>query len=266
MMRYLILDQREKARSGLERQLARYPNIECLGSHAAPGNGDVWHGTRPDIVFLGSDLPGLETLLCRNGNAGHHTPVVVMLGDLPVHALTAIELQVTDFLLRPVDTIRLEECLRRVRLELQRQRDLAQVDSLSETLAEIRNGEASANIGQVYRDFWIRSLHETVRVPQSSIIWIEAARGYSYFNLEQRQLLHRISLLELESRLDPAHFLRVHRSAIVNVHYIVRTQANRHGTYQLSLANGEQVRIGRKYRNKLADYMAGRQGESLVAA
>jgi DNA-binding LytR/AlgR family response regulator len=266
-MKCLILDHREQARARLEAQLARIADIECVGSHAGCGETDAWHGQTPDLVFLGSDLPGLETLLRGStSGSGRPAPVVVMMGDLPIHALAAFDLQVTDFLLRPVDTVRLEECLRRVRLELQRQRDLARVASLSETLAEIRRGEAPADAGRVYRDFWIRSRSETVRVPQSSIVWIEAARGYAYFNLAQRQLLHRISLLELEARLDPAHFLRVHRSAIVNVHCIERTHTNRHGTYALDLAGGDQVRIGRKYRVRLAEYMAGRPASSLAAA
>lgn len=265
-MKCLILDQREQSRAGLERQLARIADIECVGSHAAPGEGDAWHGRVPDVVFAGSDLPGLEALLSRTAGPDRPSPVVVLMGDLPVHALAAFDLQVTDFLLRPVDSVRLEECLRRVRLALQHQRDLARVASLSETLEEIRRGAAPADTGRVYRDFWIRTRNETVRVPQSTIVWIEAARGYAYFNLAQRQLLHRISLLELEERLDPAHFLRIHRSAIVNVHCIERTHTSRHGTYALDLVDGNQVRIGRKYRIRLAEYMAGKQLSTLAAA
>lgn len=265
-MKCLILDHREQARARLGGQLARIADIECVGSHAGCGETDAWHGQIPDVVFLGSDLPGLETLLRGTAGSDRPAPVVVMMGDLPIHALTAFDLQVTDFLLRPVDTVRLEECLRRVRLELQRQRDLARVASLSETLAEIRRGEAPVDGARVYRDFWIRCRSETVRVPQSSIVWIEAARGYAYFNLAQRQLLHRISLLELEERLDPAHFLRVHRSAIVNVHCIERTHTNRHGTYALDVTTGDRVRIGRKYRVRLAEYMAGESVSGLAAA
>ena len=95
-----------------------------------------------------------------------------------------------------------------------------------------------------------------MRVPQSQIVWIEAARSYVHFNLRNRQLLHRISLRELEERLDPADFLRIHRSAIVNVHHIERTHADRHGTHSVELANGEMVRVGRKYRLQLAEFMA----------
>ena len=255
-MRCLILECRDLARTQLQRQLDRFADTVCVGARPAAGQDDPWHGTSPDMVFLGSDQPGLERLLSRPAGTGEDGPVIVMMGDLPIHALTAFELQVTDFLLRPVETLRLEECLRRVRTELQQRRDLARVAILSETLAGIRQGHATDTGAPVYRDFWIRCRNETVRVPQSQIVWIEAARSYVHFNLRNRQLLHRISLRELEERLDPADFLRIHRSAIVNVHHIERTHADRHGTHSVELANGEMVRVGRKYRLQLAEFMA----------
>lgn len=265
-MKCLILEPREQCREQLVRRLTRHADIACLGSFDAAGSPDPWHGLAPDVVFLGSDLLDLNTLLNERGAADQTAPVIVLLGDLPIHAMTAFDLQVTDFLLRPVDTIRLEECLRRVRERLQQKQDLARVAALSETLAEIRRGNTMTGTDRVYRDFWIRSRDETIRVPQSSIVWIEAARGYAYFNLHKRQLLHRISLLELEDRLDPAHFMRVHRSAIVNVHCIERTFTNRHGTIALGLTSGDKVRIGRKYRLRLAEYMSGKHAQLGVAA
>lgn len=265
-MRCLVLEQREYARLQLERQLGQFADVECIAYRDTASAPDAWPEQSPDVIFFGNDLPQLEPLLESLTSRSRHAPVTVMTGDLPIHALAAFDLQVTDFLLRPVETARLEECMRRIRTELGRRRDLARVGTLSETLAEIRRGHASADSGALYRDFWIRSRNETVRVPQSKIVWIEAARGYVYFNLAQRRLLHRISLLELESRLDPAHFLRVHRSAIVNVHCIERTHSNRHGTYALDVTIGDRVRIGRKYRVRLAEYMAGEKVSSLAAA
>ena len=265
-MQCLILDPRQHHREHLARRLARHADVECVGSFAAPGMADAWHGHTPDVVFLGSETPGLDALLTVGTGSDRTPPVFVLVGDLPIHALTAFELQVTDFLLRPIDTIRLEECLRRVREALQRQHALARIESLNSAMSGRENAAALASDGRFYRDFWIRSRSETVRVPQASIIWIKAARGYAYFHLPQRQLLHRISMVELEERLDPNHFLRIHRSAIVNVHCIERTYTNRHGTWALGLTGGDQVRIGRKYRLPLAEYMYGKQIPNLEAA
>lgn len=256
-MRCLILERRDMARAELQRQLGRFDDIEIAGCfRTAERAGVCWHDNPPDIVFMDGDTREFAPLLDRFETGDVHGALVVLMGNLPDLALTAFERRHADFLLRPVEAARLAECVRRLREMLQRRRTLSRVAVLNETLEDLRRTR-SRNPAPLYRDFWIRSRNETVRVPQSEIVWLEAARGYVYFNLRRRQLLHRISLRELEERLDPDEFLRIHRSAIINVNQLVRTHSNRHGIHAVELANGQQVRVGRKYRVRLAEFMAG---------
>ena len=180
-----------------------------------------------------------------------------MCSNLPEVAATAFDLQAADFLLRPYNPVRVEEAVRRLESMTRQRSAVERLDVMSETIEALRQSRSNTSSASAYSDFWIKQRNEIIRVPQSEIIWLEAARGYVYFHLQHRQLLHRISMRELEATLNPAQFLRIHRSGIINTRMLVKTLSDKHGVYAVELNNGAKVRIGRKYRPALTEFMMG---------
>lgn len=209
-----------------------------------------------DVIFLDGDGYDHERIAQELRAAGHD-PLIVLCSNFPELAARGFDLGASDFLLRPINQIRLEETVRRLSNMIGLQSAASRVEVMSETIEALRQSRPSTSNSPGFTDFWIKQRNEIIRVPQSEIIWIEAARGYVYFHLQHRQLLHRISMRELEETLDPSAFLRIHRSGIINTRALVKTLSDKHGVYAVELNNGSKVRIGRKYRPALTDFMVG---------
>lgn len=256
MMKCVIQESRAGSRDILSRLLLGSGKVEISGEYESGLDlVDELDLRTPDVAFLDADAHDFESSLLALREAPGPAPLIVLVSDFPEKALLGFDVEATDFLLRPLDEVRMEESLRRLALASRMRATSMRLSNLNETVDELR-AERAANVERHhYRDFWLRSRNANVRVAQSEIVRLEAARGYVYFHLSRTQMLHRISMNELEDRLDPALFLRVHRSSIINVQHLVRTLSNRHGTYAIELANGDQVRVGRKYRSKLNAYM-----------
>ena len=217
---------------------------------------DACLAQNPDVLFLDADGFEFERITRElHENAIH--PLIVLCSNLPEMAAPAFDMGASDFVLRPVNPIRLEETVRRLDTQLREREAASRIEVMTETIEALRQSRGPGTSSTPFKDFWIKQRNEIIRVPQSEIIWIEAARGYVYFHLQHRQLLHRISMRELEASLDPSVFLRIHRSGIINTRALTKTLSDKHGVYAVELNNGSKVRIGRKYRPALTEFMVG---------
>ncbi len=261
-MRCALLESRPLARAHLARAIQRHPSVRVETATASVSNvlaGDDSNAV--DILFLDVDHPGLESVLTALRDAGEQAPLTVMVGDYPDRALEAYDRGASDFLLRPIEAARLSVTMQRLRQLLDDRQAQARAALLEETLRDLRERATSAGTTGCARDFWVSGHGARVRIGQSEIVWLEAARGYVYFHLRTRKLLERMTMKQLEARLDPARFLRVHRSAIVNVDEIAAALRDRHGLYAVELTSGARVRVGRKYREGLADLIQQTQAQ-----
>ena len=251
-MRVLIVDDEPLARRGVRVCLAAAPDTEVVGE-CADGESAVAQiaALAPDLVFLDVQMPGVDGfgVLARVPPA--HWPLVIFLTAHEQHALRAFDAHALDYLLKPVDDDRFALALDRARRRLA-DRSAGEILARLGTMLRAHGG-ATAPTGPYLERFAVKNGTRTVFVPAEAVHWISAEGDYAGLHVAAgRTHLLRTSLNELERRLDPARFARVHRSAIVATAQVREVQALSSRDYLLRLADGGELRMSRHYRDRLA--------------
>ena len=208
---------------------------------------------RPDLLFLDIQMPELTGLEVIEAVGAERMPLTVFVTAYDQHALRAFEADALDYLLKPFSDERLEAALARARTRLADHR----LRSLGHDVLRLL---AASQPARSRRDLLaVKSVGATrfVRIPD--IDWIEGAGVYVNLHVAGEQVLHRTSLTELESLLDPLRFVRIHRSVIVNLDRIVRLEPATHGEFDAILRDGSRTRVSRTHRATLEQ----RLGQSL---
>ena len=207
---------------------------------------------RPDVALLDIRMPGLTGLevaeaLSRNIEAAHR-PIIVFITAYDKHAVQAFDMDAADYLLKPVDEARFRQTLERVRRQ-HRQGQLAlEAARLDKTIERLRAGQAPE--ARRYAERLVVQAAGTLRViPLDAVHWIEADDNYARVHTSAAAPLLRETLKSLEARLDPARFVRVHRSAIVRIDLVRELKPQPSGDYQLRLESGARVPMSRGYRD-----------------
>jgi two-component system LytT family response regulator len=240
-LRALIVDDEPLARTLVRVLLERDAEVtvcgECSGVDAAAEAAR----SRPDILFLDVQMPEVDgfDLLAQMGV--DKPPVVVFVTAYDQYAVRAFEVHALDYLLKPIDDARFAQALTRAK---------AQARSRREGAVDRRLGALLADHARHARRFLVRTREKTVVVDAGQIDWIEAADYYATLHAGGRAHLLRETLTELAQRLDPARFVRVHRSAIVNLERVVEIHPLFRGDSELVLRDGTRVRLSRTRRRE----------------
>lgn len=247
VLRALIVDDEPAARRLLTDLLNQVPDVEPVGSCRNGREALAWLASqRADLLFLDVEMPGMSGFDVLEG-LGSETeesprPAVIFVTAHDDFAIRAFEADAWDYLLKPFDGERLEQALERVRKRL------------GKGLGRPPRGSVSGSPRQPAAP---RRPLERLAVPQGrgrvtirlkDVLWIQAESNYARFHLPATSLLARMSLTQLESRLDPEIFVRIHRSTIVNVERIERLESRGHGDMALTLEDGQEVTLSRRYR------------------
>jgi two-component system LytT family response regulator len=198
-----------------------------------------------DLVFLDVQMPELDGLQVIETIGAAVMPLTVFVTAYDKHAVRAFEANALDYLLKPFSDERWEAALARAK---------TRHDELG--LREFGRGVlrmlATRSQGGRYLDRLVVKAGGTTRfIRVSDIDWIESAGVYVNLHIAGKELLYRSALNELAGHLDPMRFIRVHRSAIVNIDSIVELQPISHGEFELVLKNGRRSRVSRTYRIQL---------------
>lgn len=261
-LRTLIVDDEPLARRGLELRLAGHADVEIVGQ-ASNGREAFFavSALRPDLMFLDVQMPEVDGFALLRALPAEQMPVTVFVTAYDQYALDAFAANAIDYLLKPVEDERLEQSLERARLQLQSRaasahRDqllglLAQVSGRPELeLAEALQGDlASPNGGAARLAF--RDGDRTVRLDPAEIRWIDAAGDYLCIHAGAETLVLRATMREMERRLDPRRFLRIHRSTIVNRDCVRELRAHVNGEYFVTLESGQTLKLSRSYKDKV---------------
>ncbi|MBK9138922.1 MAG: response regulator transcription factor [Verrucomicrobia bacterium] len=246
-IRTVIVDDEPLARERLRKLLTAEADIELV---AECGDGaeavEVIDREQPDLVFLDIQMPELDGFGVVQQMAPQRTPEIVFVTAFNQHALKAFEVHALDYLLKPFDRDRFQLCLNRARTRLQHARSGELNQKLTALIAEMRPPEPKASDRLA-----IKTGGKVVFVKTTDIDWIEAADNYVNLHIGPESHLLRETMSAIEARLDPKHFLRVSRSAIVNVDRIKELQPMFHGDYTIILRNGTKLGLSRNYREKL---------------
>jgi two-component system LytT family response regulator len=249
-LRVLVVDDEAPARAALEALVAADPEVELVGSCADGERAlQALRAHAPEIVLLDVRMPGLDGFEVMRA-AGPRPPRVVFVTAHAERALEAFDSDAVDYVLKPFDDERFARALGRAKAAARADRALALAARLAEELGEERAAEPS------YLARMTVPAGDGVRVlPVEEIDWIEAQDYCCEVHAGGKGYLLRRSLKQLEARLDPRRFARVHRSAIVNVARVQVLEPASHGERDLVLRDGTRLRLSRVYRDRLGDLL-----------
>jgi len=264
VIRTLLADDEPLARRGLELRLAGEPDIHIVdqvGDGAAAVRAVSAHA--PDLLFLDVQMPGLDGFAALREIPAQQMPLVVFVTAYDHYALNAFEANAVDYLLKPVDDSRLHQALFRVREALDRRdasdhraRLLGLLGAISGrpslTLDEALEAGGAQDLRDPDAPLAIRDGARTVRLPRASIRWVDAAGDYLCIHTDHETHVLRASLAQLEKRLDPARFPRIHRSTLINAARVSSLRPHLNGEYFLTLDCGQELKLSRSYRDRLA--------------
>jgi two-component system LytT family response regulator len=174
-------------------------------------------------------------------------PLTIFVTAYDQHAIRAFEANALDYLLKPFSDERFEAALNRAKLRLH-ERSTCEFGRRMITMLS-----ASPQAQRPWDRLVVKSGSNTIFIRVAEIDWIEAAGVYVNLHLADQQLLYRACLHELAKRLDPRRFVRVHRSAIVNIESIVQLEPVSHGEFDVVLKSGARTRVSRGYRMQLEE-------------
>ena len=264
-IRTIIVDDEKLAIQGMELRLEAHADVEivetCLNGREAI-RAIKTH--KPDLVFLDIQMPGFDGFSVVQGLMEVEPPLFVFVTAYADHAVRAFDAQVTDYLMKPVDESRLAETLDRVRLRLSEKRGVEEAERLKEVLAE-HAPEVHEEFGESDDDVFAANRYEKLinikdqgqifRVEADSIERIDAAGDYMCIYTNGETLILRQTMKDLEKRLDPRRFQRVHRSTIVNLELVRQVKPHTNGECFLVLDSGAQVKVSRSYRDVVARFV-----------
>lgn len=244
--RVIIADDEPLQRDALRTALQREPDMEVI---AVCEDGDtaleVILNERPDLAMLDVQMPGLTGIQIVDALPADSRPVIVFVTAFDDYAVRAFEVNAVDYLLKPFDTSRLQAALQRARQRLTEPRptDSAGADPTGLDLA----------VKALHRPaHWAQRILPVaagrIRVmPVADVEWLEAKDNYVRVHTGAGAGLLRETLTSLHARLDPAVFLRVHRSAVVNVHRIRELRPRTNGDFQIVMTSGAVTTLSRTY-------------------
>ncbi|MDB5683374.1 MAG: LytTR family two component transcriptional regulator [Sphingomonas bacterium] len=239
-LRTLVVDDEPLAVERLQILCAREPAIDLVGV-ASDGEAALRlaEALAPDLLLLDIAMPGLDGMeVARALERRSPRPAVIFCTAFDQYAVAAFDVSAVDYLLKPVSADRLARAIARVR------------DSL-------RAPPPAAPSSQWTEELWVPHRSEMIRIAAIDIDRIEAERDYMRLHVGARSFLLHQTISELERQLDPARFIRLHRSTIVRRQFIARLRHDGLGVWHADLADGAEVRIGRTYLHAARE-MAGR--------
>ncbi len=230
-LRTLLVDDEPLAIERLQILCARVPGIDLVGT---AGDGEaalrLVEALRPDLLLLDIAMPGLDGLgVATTLAARSPMPAVIFCTAFDQFAIAAFDVAAVDYLLKPVSEERLARSVARV-------------------IDRLRMPTPSPKVAAAHtQEFWVPYRSEVIRLAAIDIDRIDAERDYMRLHVGVRSFLLHETISELERKLDPALFIRLHRSTLVRRDTIVRLRHDGLGVWHATLRDGGEVRIGRTY-------------------
>lgn len=262
-IRTIIVDDEKLAIQGLQVRLEKFPDVEVIDT-CSNGREAIRKikTAKPDLVFLDIQMPGFDGFSVVKGVMEIEPPLFVFVTAYQEHAVRAFEANAVNYLMKPVEEDRLADTLDRVRTRMIEKRSADEAEKLKSVLAEVAPDamdtlpEEVESGSQRYEQLInIKDRGQIFRIDVDSIEHIEAAGDYMCIRTADNSLILRETMKDLERRLDPRMFQRVHRSTIVNLNQVRQVKPHTNGECFLILESGAQVKVSRSYRDVIARFV-----------
>jgi two-component system LytT family response regulator len=247
-IRTLVVDDEPMARERILSLLSQETDVEVVGQCSDGVQAvSAIQQLAPELVFLDVQMPAVDGFGVLQQVGADRMPMVVFVTAYDEYALQAFEVHALDYLLKPFGRDRLQQCLDHARHQRDRHRAGELGRSLLALVQDFRPDQKKQErlvVKSGGRVFFVRT---------EDIEWIEAAGNYVRLHMKDQSHLFRETMNQMEARLDPQRFFRIHRSRIVNTERIKELQPWYNGEYVVVLHNGTQLRLSRSYREKLEE-------------
>ena len=235
-IRALLVDDEILARVAVRQALASHADIDIVGEC---GNVDeaaqALTALAPDLIFLDIQMPGGDGFKLLRGLSADPLPLVVFTTAFAEHALEAFDANAIDYVLKPIDQARFDQAMTRVKKHWQ---------GLHANHAQA----PSAGNKSFLRRISVQAAEHSMVIPVADIDWIRADDNYVRIHVGGRTYLHRETLRRLCESLDPNHFLRIHRSTVVNMDRIREVHTLFQGHAEVVLHDGTRLDLSRHFR------------------
>ncbi len=248
----VIIDDEPIARRNLRVLLERDADVEIVGEG---GSGlDAVSLTRaksPDLIFLDIQMPEMNGFEALERIGADGVAAIIFVTAFDQYALRAFEVHALDYLLKPFDDARFEAALARAKAQIEQR----EAKELSKKLFALLESHARisdvAREAQYQSEFMIKSASRVFFLKAGEIDWIEAADYYVRLRAGNQSHMLRETMAELEAKLDPQKFTRIHRSTIVNLDRIKEIEARPGGDYAVILHDGTHLKLSRSRRDQI---------------
>jgi two-component system LytT family response regulator len=266
-IRALLVDDEPLALRGLKLRLQSFPELEVVGE-CANGREAVKEikAKSPDLVFLDIQMPGLDGFGVVRAMIGAPAPLFIFVTAYDKYAIDAFEANALDYLVKPVEEERLNDALHRAREALRNKVAANRESKLIEMLASLSDDDRDRIKELINDPDWTEKQRyserlsfkdgsKVVMLNADEIEWIDAAGDYMCIHAGGKTHIIRETMKALQTRLDPARFQRVHRSAIVNIDKVKELHPHSNGEYFLILDNGSELKLSRSYKDVVARFL-----------
>ena len=264
-IRTILVDDEKLAIQGLQLRLAKFPDVEIIDT-CNNGRDAIRKikTEKPDLVFLDIQMPGFDGFSVVKGVMEIDPPLIVFVTAYQEHAVRAFEANAVNYLMKPVDEDKLADTLDRVRGRIAEKRLAEEAEKLKSVLAEVapgameampEDGDPASGGARFEKLINIKDRGQIFRVDVDTIEHIEAAGDYMCIRTGDNSFILRETMKDLDRRLDPRVFQRVHRSTIVNLNLVREVKPHTNGECFLVLESGAQVKVSRSYREVVARFV-----------
>ncbi len=262
-IRTIIVDDEKLAIQGLQLRLEKFPDVEVIDT-CSNGREAIRKikTEKPDLVFLDIQMPGFDGFSVVKGVMEIEPPLFVFVTAYQEHAIRAFEANAVNYLMKPVEEDKLADTLDRVRTRIAEKRSAEEAEKLKTVLSQVAPDameqlpeEIDTAAPRYEQLINIKDRGQIFRIDVDTIEHIEAAGDYMCIRTADNSLILRETMKDLERRLDPRMFQRVHRSTIVNLNQVRQVKPHTNGECFLVLESGAQVKVSRSYRDVIARFV-----------
>jgi two-component system LytT family response regulator len=243
----LIVDDERPARTKVRRFVSADPDVGPI--FEAPDGVravDVIREESPDLVFLDVQMPGLDGFGVVEALAPDALPHVVFVTAFDDYAVRAFDVHAVDYVMKPFDAERLGRALERAKVAIASRRDGGEAARMERLLTDVRR-ERPERLERLL----VQGAERSVLLPLTRVDRLESARNYVVLHAGRESFRVRSTLDRLEQRLDPRRFVRVSRTAMVNVERIAELKPESHSDWVVILSDGVKLRLTRTFRDRL---------------
>ena len=260
-IRTLLIDDEPRARQGIRARLQEYPNIQIVGEcSSGPEAVKAINNMMPDLVFLDIQMPGMTGFEVLQNISSETLPIIIFVTAYNKYAVKAFEFHALDYLLKPIEEDRFRKTLQNIYTEFNKRNFQAYAEKLKAMMSDYlkmfqdEQRELSAPPGLSRKEFVSRFMIKTPNhinvVSADDVIWIESAGDIVFLHTKSQKHIYRETMISLEEDLDPKKFVRIHRSAIVNIEKVKHLHPISHGDFDIHLEHDIKLRLSRTYRAK----------------